>query len=167
MLNTASKICKISGFLNQTGCQSRNKKHHSTETLNILVSDFLLNSMDNKKLSAIVLLDLLKAFDSIVHLLLLQKLTNIGVSCQALKWFRSYLSGRRQYVRIGSLVSDTLSMTHGVPHREHYCHHYYFASIQMICPEYPKYPVWNHSWTIPNYSCHLKLKMPPYKMTLN
>ena len=31
------------------------------------------------------------------------------------KWFKSYLTGRRQYVRIGSAYSDTLPITHGVP----------------------------------------------------
>lgn len=125
MLNVASKICEkvalnqFSSFLNHTGrlsChQSGNKKYHSTETLNILVSDFILNSMDNKKLSAIVLIDLSKAFDSIDHSILLQKLANFGVSRQAINWFSSYLSGRKQYVRIGSSVSDSLPMTHGVP----------------------------------------------------
>ena len=80
MLNVLSKVCEklalkqFSNFLNRTGRlsnhQSGNKKHHSTETLNIMISDFLLNAMDNKKLTALVLLDLSKAFDSIDHIIL-------------------------------------------------------------------------------------------------
>ena len=69
----ASKICEkvalkqFSDYIQRNGrlCfhQSGNKKHYSTETLNILITDFLLNEMDNKKLSALILLGLSKAFD--------------------------------------------------------------------------------------------------------
>jgi hypothetical protein len=48
-----------------------NKKQHSTETLNLLITDHLLDAMDNKKLSAVILFDLSKAFDSISHSILL------------------------------------------------------------------------------------------------
>jgi hypothetical protein len=74
LLKVLSKICEkvvlnqFSGFLYRTdrisSQQSGNKKYHSTKTLSILVNDFLLKSMDNKKLTALVLLDLSKAFDS-------------------------------------------------------------------------------------------------------
>ena len=37
--------------------QSGNKKQHSTETLNLLITDHLLDAMDNKKLSAVILID--------------------------------------------------------------------------------------------------------------
>jgi hypothetical protein len=71
--------------------------------------------MDNKKLTALVLLDLSKAFDSVDHSILLKKLSNIGVSGEALNWFESYITDRKQFVRIGSSVSDVLPITHGVP----------------------------------------------------
>ena len=125
MLNVLSKICEkvalkqFSGFLNRTDRlsphQSGNKKYHSTETLSILVNDLLLKSMDSKKITALVLLDLSKAFDSVDHSILLKKLSNIGVSEEALNWFESYISNRKQFVRIGSSVSEVLPITHGVP----------------------------------------------------
>ena len=71
--------------------------------------------MDNKKLTALVLLDLSKAFDSVDHSILLKKLNNIGVSGEALNWFESYITDRKQFVRIGSSVSEVLPITHGVP----------------------------------------------------
>ena len=82
----ASKICErvVLNQFNSYLChnyrlssrQSGNRKSHSTETLNILVSDSLLDAMDNGRVSALILLDLSKAFDSINHTILLRKLVH-------------------------------------------------------------------------------------------
>ena len=95
--------------------QSGNKKFHSTETLNIFITDAILENMDNKHLTALLLLDLSKAFDSIEHNILLQKLRLIGVSKTSLEWFKSYLSDRRQFVRLAHQRSESRTITHGVP----------------------------------------------------
>ena len=125
LLTVASKICEraalnqLMEYMSQKGCltehQSGNKKMHSTETLNILVSDMILDSMDRKELTAVVLLDLSKAFDSIEHSLLFKKLHSMGVSRKAVDWFKSYLSDRTQSVRIGHILSEARAITHGVP----------------------------------------------------
>ena len=47
-----------------------------------------------------------KAFDSIQHENLLSRLHLLGVSDPTLAWFKSYLSLRKQVVRIGSILSD-------------------------------------------------------------
>ena len=95
--------------------QSGNKSLHSTETLNIYTTDLILEAMDKKEISALVLLDLSKAFDSICHQKLLQKLFSVGASPAVVQWFRSYLSDRTQSVRIDSVLWDPLPITHGVP----------------------------------------------------
>ena len=71
--------------------------------------------MDKKQITALVLLHLSKAFDSIDHARLLHKLSILGASTSTVKWFKSYLTGCRQYMRIGSAYSDTLPITQGVP----------------------------------------------------
>ena len=71
--------------------------------------------MDQKKLSAIILLDMSKAFDSISHKILLAKLQDVGASHSTIQWFRSYLNERRQVVKITSAVSEPLSLVSGVP----------------------------------------------------
>ena len=110
LLAVASKVCeKI--ILNQfntyliehkclTSHQSGNKKAHSTETLNIQLTDNVLEAMDKMQITALVLLDLSKAFDSIDHARLLHKLSIVGASPSTVNWFKSYLSSRYQYVRI-------------------------------------------------------------------
>ena len=62
--------------------------------------------MDKKNLTAMVLIDLSKAFDSISHDILLQKLIKFDISCSAIKWFKSYLEERLQSVRIENHLSD-------------------------------------------------------------
>ena len=125
LLEIMSKVCErvaldqFSSYLTTnhrlSPHQSGNRKAHSTETLNILVSDIMLEAIDKKNVTAIVLLDMSKAFDSVSHPILLHKLKCVGASSQAVGWFKSYLSGRRQYVRIGSTVSSVLPLSHGVP----------------------------------------------------
>ena len=94
--------------------QSGNKRFHSTETALIHATDFILNAIDKKKTTAIVLLDMSKAFDSINHVILLNKLQDAGALNSALQWFHSYLSNRSQTVHIHSVLSDTLPMVNGV-----------------------------------------------------
>ncbi|CAB3979720.1 Hypothetical predicted protein [Paramuricea clavata] len=125
LLTFLSKICEKVA-LNQFGSylmknkklsthQSGNKKHHSCETLNLLTGDTILKAMHGKLVTALILIDLSKAFDSVNHTFLLTKLSNVGASPSVVKWFESYLTGRTQSVRIGSTVSTPLPVSYGVP----------------------------------------------------
>lgn len=82
--------------------QSGNKKHHSTNHSTSIIhsNDFILSAMDDKELAASVFLDMSKAFDSLNHDLLINKLRQIGLSSEAILWFQSYLSSRYQTVCI-------------------------------------------------------------------
>ena len=68
------------------------------------MSDMILEAIDRKQVTALGLLDLSKAFDSIDHGILLSKLPELGVSLQAMEWYRSYLTDRNQRVRFGCEV---------------------------------------------------------------
>ena len=102
LLPVLSKVCErvvhkqVDSYLilkdRLASTQSGNRRHHSTETSIIHSNDFILNAMDNKKLTASVLLDMSKAFDSLNHDLLIKKLRHIGLSSQVILWFQSYLS---------------------------------------------------------------------------
>jgi len=64
----------------------------------------------------LILLDLSAAFDTVDHSILLQHLqTTFGIHDAAHRWFRSYLSGRYQYVRRGSVRSSVIELICGVP----------------------------------------------------
>jgi hypothetical protein len=98
-----------------TNHQSGNRKLCSNETISLLITDHIFRAMDEKKITAMVLIDLSKAFDSICHERLLQKLQNVGASSSSVDWFQSYLSNRYQVTRIGQSTSTSLLVRHGVP----------------------------------------------------
>jgi len=95
--------------------QNGSKKWHSTETSLLRTTDAFLKGIDKKKLTACVLLDMSKAFDSVHHQILLRKLQDVGASTSVLQWFNSYLTNRYQVVRIHSTVSNPIPIEYGVP----------------------------------------------------
>ena len=68
------------------------------------------------KTAALTLLDLSAAFDTVDHDILLQRLqTCFRMDDAVLGWFRSYLTGRTQYVRRDVTRSYTIRVVCGVP----------------------------------------------------
>ena len=57
----------------------QSRRFHSTETSLIETTDSILNAIDEKELTAVVSLDMSKAFDSIDHEILLLKLQDIRI----------------------------------------------------------------------------------------
>ena len=60
-------------------------------------------------------LDLSKAFDTVNHQILLNKLEHCGIRGIALDWFKSYLTNRKQFTQIGGTSSTLKEITCGVP----------------------------------------------------
>ena len=72
--------------------------------------------MDNGQVVMLVLLDLSAAFDTIDHDILLDRLNKrYGITGSALKWFRSYLTGRTQSVIVNGTESGKRPLLYGVP----------------------------------------------------
>ena len=62
-----------------------------------------------------MLLDLQKAFYTVNHNIMLQKLEAIGLHKSAIVWFKSYLCERQQSVEINETISKPMTVTCGVP----------------------------------------------------
>ena len=60
-------------------------------------------------------LDLKKAFDTLDHSILLYKLETYGIRGICLKWFRSYLTNRKQRVEVNGVSSGWRNISCGVP----------------------------------------------------
>ena len=71
--------------------------------------------MSKKQVTLLLLIDFSKAFDLVDHSILLRKLDHYGIRGQALNWFKSYLTNRKQFVSIGSSKSSTNQILYGVP----------------------------------------------------
>ena len=96
--------------------QSAYKKQHSTETLSIRICNDLLVAADERTATVVMMLDLSAAFDTVDHDLLLRILKKeIGLRGKVLDWFASFLKGRSQRIRLGSTLSEVISIRFGVP----------------------------------------------------
>lgn len=91
------------------------RKGHSTDHAIIDVVDSVLKTLDNNEVAVAVFMDLAKAFDTINHGILLEKLNHYGVHGNAFCWFKSYLTNRKQMVKYNRTVSNEDVLVCGVP----------------------------------------------------
>lgn len=71
----------------------------------------ILTTLEEKEIPLGIFLDISKAYDSINHEILLQKLERYGIRKTALKWIKSYLENRQQLVKISSSGKEIKSRT--------------------------------------------------------
>ena len=90
-------------------------KNHSTEYAAMELTDKVLKDIDERNISLAIFMDLSKAFDTLDHSILINKLAYYGIHGAALRWFTSYLTGRSQYVEIDGVSSNILLLSTGVP----------------------------------------------------
>ena len=88
---------------------------HSTELASSRFVNELVQNMDNFKIPTSILIDLSKAFDTLNHDIMSNKLKFYGISGIALKFFSNYLTGRLQYVDYLENTSQVQSIVMGVP----------------------------------------------------
>ena len=107
-------------FLDQENIISPNqfgfRQNHSTSDATAYVSSFLYKALNDNKKVLSVFMDFSKAFDTINHEILLQKLIHIGIKATAYQWFRSYLTNRSQIVQVNNTKSTNICrVSSGVP----------------------------------------------------
>ena len=123
ILSIVSKVLERSvynqlyGFLQTNGLlyelQSGFRSKYSTDSCLIHLLDFIRGNNDKGLYTGMIMLDLQKAFDTVDHTILCDKLEGIGVL--SVNWFKSYLSDRIQYVSLKGQVSDPCNVSCGVP----------------------------------------------------
>src|SRR5664279_4282078 len=124
-LNTISKIverlalCRLNKHVLASGnfnaVQSAYRVGHSTETALLHVLDSTFTAIDNQRITALIALDISAAFDTINHSTLLRRLQSVfGLSEMALDWIDSYISNRRQYVKLGRHHSESTACSSGI-----------------------------------------------------
>ena len=74
-----------------------------------------INELENDHTVAIFYTDFRKAFDSVSHCKLIRRLEMLGIAGMLLTWVVSFLTERKQRVRVGDMFSDFCDVLSGVP----------------------------------------------------
>ena len=79
---------------------------HSTEHALLKLVDQISNTFSDKNYLLGIFIDLSKAFDTVDHKILIQKLERYGINGKNLSWFKKYLTNRKQYIQYDSNNND-------------------------------------------------------------
>ena len=91
------------------------QKNMSTElAVNALIEN-IVQTYEKKEQGICIFLDFAKAFDTVNHQILIDKLQYHGIRGSALDWFKSYLTNRMQCTAVGNTQSDLSYIKCGVP----------------------------------------------------
>ena len=92
------------------------KKHTTTHPILHLLNHIAdCTNKPHPELTMAIFIDLKKAFDTISHDILVQKLYKYGIRDMANNWIKNYLTDIKQYVLYGETSSHTEMITYGVP----------------------------------------------------
>ena len=90
------------------------RREKSTENILLVAVDYIANFLDSGQAVCAAFLDLRKAYDSLDHCILLQRLKKLNVSAGVLRPFQNYLSRRIHHVKRSDQSSDSLPMLGGI-----------------------------------------------------
>ena len=88
---------------------------HSTEHAILYLNDEISKNFDENLFTLGVFIDLSKAFDTVNHEILMEKLKFYGLTEPVLRWFKCYLTNRKQSVCMDNIQSQPKVITCGVP----------------------------------------------------
>lgn len=91
----------------------------STATNLLLYSNYVINALEDGFQVDAIYTDFMKAFDRVKPSILIRKLRYLGVHSSLLQWIKSYLTKRRQCVKINGYKSNMFDVTSGVVQGSH------------------------------------------------
>lgn len=125
LLSICSKILekvmkiRLSQFLDKNSLISKNqfgfRQNLNTEGALLNFTTKLYDGINSGNCCAAIFVDITKAFDTVDHKLLLNKMHNIGIRGVAYNWFYSYLKDRSHITKICDQHSDPAEIQYGIP----------------------------------------------------
>ena len=91
------------------------QEKHSIEHAIMQLVDQINCSFKKNLYTLGIFIDLSKAFDTVNHKILIAKLENYGVTGTNLRWFKSYLENRKQFIAYGIFSASHINISYGVP----------------------------------------------------
>ena len=113
ILTQLCSYIEICSLYNDT--QSGFRKGHSTTTILLKLRDDIRKAMNKSEVTLSILIDYSKAFDTIDHGILIERLQKMNFGHNSIKIICNYLTDRFQYVQIEDKKSNLLPMFFGVP----------------------------------------------------
>ena len=126
-------------FLDETTYQFGFLQNRSTLQQLLIFFNLLTNQANNKSSVDVIYLDFKKAFDSVSHVKLLEKLWAFGITDNVWHWIHAYLTNRVKCISIHGAVSDLLPVTSGVP-QGNILGHSYSLFLLLIYPPMSHHP---------------------------
>ena len=111
------------------------RRLHSSDMALMFMMDTITNAIDDDDYVIGIFFDFSKAFDSVNHGILLEKLYHYGIRDHGLYWFRSYLSNRKQFVTYNGTVSSTKTITCDIPFLAPAVFAIYINDLYNVCLE--------------------------------
>ena len=91
------------------------RESYSTELAVAQVCNEIIENLENNDITCSIFLNLVKAFDTVNHKILLNKLHKYGIHCKPHKLLASYLKNRQQGTITDKIISDQCESNYGVP----------------------------------------------------
>ena len=91
------------------------RKGRSTELATILLTDNIRKAVEEGNLVGVLFIDLSKAFDTLSHSIMLEKLKSFGILNNEHDWLNSYLFNRKQFCEVGNCKCELMNISCGVP----------------------------------------------------
>ena len=91
------------------------RRKYSTNHAVLSILEEVRQQLDKKNFSCGVFVDLEKAFDTVNHKILIEKLNHYGIKGTPNQWFTSYIKNRSQSVTLDGILSEKLPVHCGVP----------------------------------------------------
>ena len=95
--------------------QSGFRTNHSRDLCLTQLTDFFVTGMDKQMYTGMILVHLQKAFDTLDHGILLEKMKYFGFRAPGIKWIELHLSNRKFLVCIDNAFSEAETLKYGVP----------------------------------------------------
>ena len=125
VLSTIAKILEkivynqLIFYINENNILTNNqfgfRKSHSTTTSLLKSTNKWFLNIDKGLINGVLFLDLRKAFDTVDHKILIDKLKFYGITGSTLNWFISYLDKRYQTCKVNNVKSSRKLFKCGVP----------------------------------------------------
>ena len=111
-------VSSITTYLEETNQLHHNqygfRRHFSCESQLIALCEDTLSSLDKRCSVDLAFIDFSKAFDTVSHDCLIEKLNTYNLDTKVRSWIKSFLTNRTQRVIIDNCQSDEITVTSGV-----------------------------------------------------